>query len=90
MFLCSNCPYNASLHARNYFNSTNCLCFAENKHFICIYCTYLKLTLIKNVLKVCIAGENLEKCSFDGQNEKINLHVGNSNYGDFFNNLDSD
>ena len=50
--VCPNCPYNANSLARNYFASTNCYCFAEDKDVICGFCLTLKLTV--NIYKICI------------------------------------
>lgn len=61
--VCERCLHNTSLHAKNYFSSTNCFCFGKNKRFLCSYCTYLKPELNQLVIKICVYGVN--KASFN-------------------------
>ena len=72
--LCPNCSYNATLFDRKYFHSTNCYGFTEKYHFVCDYCSNLKNTLNRNVFKVCIRKEDLERISFEIMPRKTYLY----------------
>ena len=67
-YVVATCPYslcNTLLHARNYFSSTNCFCFAENKNYICSFYTYFQMQLRNAILKICIQESDVEKLDFE-------------------------
>ena len=62
---CSNCPYNTNSFSRNYFTSTNCYPFREEKNYLCEFCFYLNNSINYNFFKVCVAKNKRGELDFE-------------------------